>query len=114
MEHIPVTYSSTVTEYIPVTEASARGIARLAKDAEAGHPVIITRHGKPVAAVVPIGAEDLSNLTSPIKKSNASISTTPSASSTPRARENRTSATERWVQAVTGSGRRVSGPPAGA
>lgn len=101
-------------EYIPVTEASARGIARLAKDAEAGHPVIITRHGKPVAAIVPIAGEDLSNLTSLIKTSNSTISPTPSASSAPRARDNRTSATERWVQAVTGPGRRVSGPPAGA
>lgn len=113
MEHIPVTYSSTVPEHIPVTEASARGIARLAKDAEAGHPVIITRHGKPVAAVVPIGSDDVSNLKSRINGNDLSITTTPAASPTPQSRVNRTSATERWVQAVTGSGRSVPGPPAG-
>ena len=75
-------------ERLPVTEASARGIARLAKDAEAGHPVIITRHGRPVAAIVPLG--DL-----------ADAGPTPVAAS----------ATQRWVQAVTGGGRRVPGPP---
>jgi prevent-host-death family protein len=44
-------------ERIPVTEASARGIARLAKDAEHGSPVVITRHGRPVAAVVPLAVD---------------------------------------------------------
>jgi prevent-host-death family protein len=37
---------------ISVTEASARGVARLVKDAEAGADVVVSRHGKPVAAVV--------------------------------------------------------------
>jgi prevent-host-death family protein len=90
--------STTSAERIPVTEASARGIARLAKDAEAGHPVIITRHGKAVAAVVPISSDpnpgDLTFVNQPPKQ--------------------RPSATDRWVEAVTGSPRRVIGPPAGA
>lgn len=85
-----------------MTEASARGIARLAKDAEAGHPVIITRHGKPVAAVVPIETGEPVDVAPPI---NPETSEAPS---------NRRSATERWVQAVNGSDRRVPGPPAGA
>lgn len=97
-----------------MTEASARGIARLAKDAEAGHPVIITRHGKPVAAVVPIERGELADLASPINRGNPSISSAPINRKTSEARSNRRSATERWVQAVTGSPRRVPGPPAGA
>lgn len=88
-------------EHIPVTEASARGIARLAKDAEAGQPVIITRHGKPVAAVVPIEAGEPVDVATPINRE------------TSQAHSNRRSATDRWVQAVAGSARRVPGPPAG-
>lgn len=37
---------------ISVTEASARGVAGLIKDAEAGADVVVSRHGRPVAAVV--------------------------------------------------------------
>lgn len=102
-----------------MTEASARGIARLAKDAEAGHPVIITRHGKPVAAVVPIASDPAVNPAEPVKTSppnrdNPALPLAPMSGKEPAARANRTSATERWVQAVTGSSRRVPGPPAGA
>jgi prevent-host-death family protein len=85
-------------ERIPVTEASARGIARLAKDAEAGHSVIITRHGKAVAAVVPISSK-------PNPGDATLLNYTP---------QQRPSATDRWVEAVTGSPRRVIGPPANA
>lgn len=37
---------------ISVTEASTRGVAGLIKDAEAGAEVVVSRHGRPVAAVV--------------------------------------------------------------
>ena len=37
---------------ISVTEASQRGVAGLIKDAEAGEEVMVSRHGKTVAAVV--------------------------------------------------------------
>ena len=39
---------------VSVTEASARGVARLVADAAAGDEVVITRHHRPVAAVVGI------------------------------------------------------------
>ena len=45
---------------LSVTEASARGIARLVADAAHGTEVLVTRHGRPVAAVV--GAEHLDEL----------------------------------------------------
>ena len=41
-----------VREHISVTEASARGVARLAADAAHDVEVVITRRGDPVAAVV--------------------------------------------------------------
>jgi len=41
-------------EHISVTEASARGVARLAADAAHGVEVVITRRGEPVAAVVSV------------------------------------------------------------
>jgi prevent-host-death family protein len=41
-------------EEISVTTASARGIARLAADAAHGDEVVITRHHRPLAAVVGI------------------------------------------------------------
>lgn len=41
-----------VAERISVTEASARGVARLAADAAHGAEVVITRRGVPLAAVV--------------------------------------------------------------
>lgn len=37
---------------ISVTEAASRGVAGLIKDAEAGADIVVSRHGKPVAAVV--------------------------------------------------------------
>lgn len=54
---MPIPSALADAERIPVTEASARGIARLAKDAERGSPVVITRHGRPVAAVVPLALD---------------------------------------------------------
>ncbi|MEK8226415.1 type II toxin-antitoxin system prevent-host-death family antitoxin [Oerskovia sp. M15] len=40
------------SRHISVTEASARGVAGLVKDVGTSGDVIVTRHGKPVAAVV--------------------------------------------------------------
>jgi prevent-host-death family protein len=37
---------------LSVTDASARGVAGLVKDAEEGRAVVVSRHGRPVAAVV--------------------------------------------------------------
>ena len=42
----------TITRTVSVTAATTRGVAGLIKDAEAGQAVIVSRHGKPVAAVV--------------------------------------------------------------
>ncbi len=46
----------TLLEYpvnnLSVTDASARGVAGLVKDAEEGRTVVVSRHGRPVAAVV--------------------------------------------------------------
>lgn len=39
-------------EQISMTEASARGIARLAREATEGNPVAIARHKRPVAVVL--------------------------------------------------------------
>lgn len=41
-------------EHISVTEASARGVARLVADAAHGSEVVVTRRGAPVAAVVSV------------------------------------------------------------
>ena len=41
-------------EHISVTEASARGVARLAADAAHGAEVVVTRRGEPLAAVVSV------------------------------------------------------------
>jgi antitoxin (DNA-binding transcriptional repressor) of toxin-antitoxin stability system len=41
------------TEHLlPISEASNRGISRLAADAESGHEYVLLRNSKPVAAVV--------------------------------------------------------------
>lgn len=40
------------TRPITVTEAAARGVSALLRDAEAGSDIVVSRHGKPVAAVV--------------------------------------------------------------
>ena len=45
---------------LSVSSASARGVARLVADAAAGDEVVITRHHRPVAAVV--GIEQLREL----------------------------------------------------
>jgi prevent-host-death family protein len=45
---------------LSVTEANARGIARLVADAAHGEEVVVTRHRRPVAAVV--GFERLQEL----------------------------------------------------
>ena len=46
----------TLLEYpvnsLSVTDASARGVAGLVKDAEEGRSVVVSRHGRPAAAVV--------------------------------------------------------------
>jgi antitoxin (DNA-binding transcriptional repressor) of toxin-antitoxin stability system len=47
-------------EELSVTAASARGVARLVADAAHGIEVVVTRHHKPVAAVV--GVERLAEL----------------------------------------------------
>jgi prevent-host-death family protein len=40
---------------VSVTEASQRGVAGLVADAERGADVVVTRHHRPVAAVIGIG-----------------------------------------------------------
>lgn len=47
-----VTFSINDTRSISVTDASARGVSGLLRDAEGGNDVIVKRHGHPVAAVV--------------------------------------------------------------
>jgi prevent-host-death family protein len=39
-------------ETVSVSDASARGVAGLVREAEDGHDVIVARHGRPVAAVI--------------------------------------------------------------
>jgi len=39
-------------EQVSMTEASARGIARMAREAAEGHPVAVARHKRPVAVVL--------------------------------------------------------------
>ncbi|WP_329788906.1 type II toxin-antitoxin system prevent-host-death family antitoxin [Lentzea sp. DG1S-22] len=39
---------------LTVTEATRRGVAGLVADAEQDGPVVVTRHSRPVAAVVPV------------------------------------------------------------
>lgn len=50
----------TDREELSVTAASARGVARLVADAAHGDEVVVTRHHRPVAAVV--GVEHLREL----------------------------------------------------
>ena len=58
---IPVQFSAMrAREDLSVTAASARGVARLVADAAHGIEVVVTRHHKPVAAVV--GVERLAEL----------------------------------------------------
>ncbi|MBD7919330.1 type II toxin-antitoxin system prevent-host-death family antitoxin [Cellulomonas sp. Sa3CUA2] len=42
----------TSARTVSVSDATARGVAGLIKDAERGEDIIVSRHGKPVAAVV--------------------------------------------------------------
>lgn len=37
---------------VSITEASRRGIAAVARDAAGGHDIVLSRHGRPVAALV--------------------------------------------------------------
>ena len=37
---------------VSITEAAVRGISDVARDAESGIDIILTRHGKPVAAMI--------------------------------------------------------------
>ena len=39
-------------ETVSVSDASARGVAGLVREAEQGHEVIEARHGRPVAAII--------------------------------------------------------------
>lgn len=48
-----------MTATYPLAEAKAK-LAQLVRDAEEGRPALITRHGKPVAALV--AAEDLAQI----------------------------------------------------
>jgi prevent-host-death family protein len=45
-------------ETLSVSDASARGIAGLVKDAEDGRSIVVSRHGRPVAAVVAMARFD--------------------------------------------------------
>jgi prevent-host-death family protein len=42
------------TRTVSVTEAAARGVAGLVKDAEAGEDLVVARHGTAVAAVISV------------------------------------------------------------
>ena len=42
------------SETLSITEASARGIADLARTAEFGTDIVLTRHGKPIATIMSI------------------------------------------------------------
>ena len=48
-----------MSKTVPIAEAKAR-LSRWVRVAEKGEPVVITRHGRPVAALV--GAEDVDQL----------------------------------------------------
>ena len=39
-------------EFLPIADASRRGVSKLAADAENGHATILRRHAEPVAAVI--------------------------------------------------------------
>jgi prevent-host-death family protein len=44
----------TQSTVIPITEAATRGVSDLARQAENGIDIVLTRHGKPVAVVMSI------------------------------------------------------------
>lgn len=41
-----------VPNAVSISEAAARGVAKLIRGAESGHDTVVSRHGRPVAAVV--------------------------------------------------------------
>lgn len=45
-------------ETLSVSDASARGVAGLVKDAQEGRSIVVSRHGRPVAAVVAMARFD--------------------------------------------------------
>lgn len=50
--------SSATTSHpvvLSVTDAASRGVPGLVREAEEGHDIIVSRHGRPVAAVVGLG-----------------------------------------------------------
>jgi antitoxin (DNA-binding transcriptional repressor) of toxin-antitoxin stability system len=56
------------TKTISVTDASARGVSGLLRDAEGGSDVIVERHGRAVAAVVGISRlAEIANLEADIR-----------------------------------------------
>jgi antitoxin (DNA-binding transcriptional repressor) of toxin-antitoxin stability system len=56
------------TKTISVTDASARGVSGLLRDAEGGNDLIVERHGRAVAAVVGIGRlAEIANLEADIR-----------------------------------------------
>lgn len=59
MTYMTILSENTVASTISIADAKAR-FSALLRRAEEGAPVLITRHGKPVAAVV--AAEDLARL----------------------------------------------------
>jgi prevent-host-death family protein len=59
MESIRSTWRSLVARNISLAEAKAK-LSECIREAERGEPVMITRYGKPVAALV--GAEELERL----------------------------------------------------
>ena len=44
----------THSTMVPITEAATRGVSDLARQAENGIDIVLTRHGKPVAVVMSI------------------------------------------------------------
>jgi len=44
----------TQSSKIPITEAATRGVSDLARQAENGVDIVLTRHGKPVAVVMSV------------------------------------------------------------
>jgi prevent-host-death family protein len=61
-------HGSGPRELLSVSAASARGVARLVADAAAGSEVVVTRHHRPVAAVVGIERlHDLDELTADLR-----------------------------------------------
>lgn len=43
------------TDIVSVTDAAGRGVPGLVREAEQGHDIVVSRRGRPVAAVISIG-----------------------------------------------------------